>query len=79
MVSRLKGQEIEMVSELVGVFPKINFTHAELLGQAVLDAYLSKGARSAPIATAQDAQARRCQLARHPQAARDTGAPGEKP
>ncbi len=43
MVFRLKGQEIEVVSELVGVFPKINFSHAELLGQAVLDAYLNKG------------------------------------
>ncbi len=43
MVARLKGQEIELVSELVGVFPKINFSHAELLGQAVLDAYLNKG------------------------------------
>lgn len=43
MVARLKGQEIELVSELVGVFPKITFTHADLLGQAVLDAYLKKG------------------------------------
>ncbi len=43
MVARIKGQEIEMVSELVGVFPKITFAHAELLGQAVLDAYLNKG------------------------------------
>lgn len=40
---RIKGQEIEMVSELVGVFPKITFAHAELAGQAVLDAYLNKG------------------------------------
>ena len=43
VVARLKGQPIEMAYELVGVFPKITFTHAELLGQAVLDAYMNKG------------------------------------
>lgn len=43
MVHRLKGQRIEMVSEMVGIFPKISFAHADLLGQAVLDAYLEKG------------------------------------
>lgn len=43
LVARLKGQEIELVSELVGVFPKIAFAHAELAGQAVIDAYLNKG------------------------------------
>jgi F-type H+-transporting ATPase subunit gamma len=43
MVQRIKGQQIETAFELVGIFPKITFTHAELLGQAVLDAYLNKG------------------------------------
>ncbi len=43
MVQRIKGQQIETAFELVGVFPKITFTHADLLGQAVLDAYLTKG------------------------------------
>jgi len=43
MVARMKGQPVEMISELVGIFPKITFVHAELLGQAVLDAYLNKG------------------------------------
>ena len=49
VVARLKGQQIELVSELVGVFPKITFAHAELLGQAVLDAYLNKGAKSVTV------------------------------
>jgi F-type H+-transporting ATPase subunit gamma len=49
VVARIKGQEIEMVSELVGVFPKITFAHAELLGQAVIDAYLEKGASSVTV------------------------------
>jgi F-type H+-transporting ATPase subunit gamma len=49
MVHRLKGYDIEILSELVGVFPKINFTHAELVGQAVIDAYVSKGASSVTV------------------------------
>jgi len=49
LVARLKGQEIEMVSELVGVFPKITFAHAELAGQAVIDAYLNKGVSSVTV------------------------------
>ncbi len=43
VVQRIKGQQIETAFELVGIFPKITFTHADLLGQAVLDAYLNKG------------------------------------
>jgi len=43
VVARLKGQQNEIAFELVGVFPKITFVHAELLGQAVIDAYLNKG------------------------------------
>jgi len=40
LVHRLKGFDIEVVQELVGVFPKIAFKHAELVGQSVIDAYL---------------------------------------
>ena len=49
LVHRLKGQEIGILHELVGVFPKISFIHAELVGQAVLDAYLNKGIVSVTI------------------------------
>jgi F-type H+-transporting ATPase subunit gamma len=49
VVARVKGQPIEIVTELVGVFPKISFVHAELLGQALLDAYLNKGVASVTI------------------------------
>ncbi|MBI3288396.1 MAG: F0F1 ATP synthase subunit gamma [Elusimicrobia bacterium] len=49
LVHRIKGQELEIVSELVGVFPKISFVHAELVGQAVLDAYLNKGVSSVTV------------------------------
>jgi F-type H+-transporting ATPase subunit gamma len=40
---RVRGQDVEIVAELAGVFPKIAFAHAELVGQAAIDAYLKKG------------------------------------
>jgi F-type H+-transporting ATPase subunit gamma len=49
MVHRLRGFDIEVLHELVGVFPKISFAHAELVGQAVIDAYLAKGACSVTV------------------------------
>ena len=49
MVHRLRGLDIEISSELIGVFPKITFTHAELVGQAVIDAYLTKGVSSVTV------------------------------
>ncbi|HAZ08990.1 MAG TPA: ATP synthase F1 subunit gamma [Elusimicrobia bacterium] len=39
-VHRLKGADVEVIQELAGVFPKVSFAHAELVGQAVIDAYL---------------------------------------
>jgi len=49
VVARIKGQEIETAFELVGIFPKITFTHAEMLGQAVLDAYLNKAVSTVTV------------------------------
>jgi F-type H+-transporting ATPase subunit gamma len=49
MVHRLRGYDVEILHELVGVFPKISFTHAELVGQAVIDAYLARGASSVTV------------------------------
>ncbi|NNN06553.1 MAG: ATP synthase F1 subunit gamma [Elusimicrobia bacterium] len=49
MVHRLRGYDIEVLHELVGVFPKISFTHAELVGQAVIDAYLKGGASTVTV------------------------------
>lgn len=46
---RVKGHDIEVVGELAGIFPKVSFAHAELLGQFVLDAYLKRGARSVTL------------------------------
>jgi F-type H+-transporting ATPase subunit gamma len=43
LVHRLKGFDFEIVTELAGIFPKVNFTHAELLGRAVIEAYEQKG------------------------------------
>jgi F-type H+-transporting ATPase subunit gamma len=42
-VRRLRGMDCEVVTELVGIFPKVGFHHAEMLGKAVIDAYREKG------------------------------------
>lgn len=49
VVARLKGQNVEIVSELTNVFPKISFAHADLLGSAIIDAYLNKGASKVTV------------------------------
>ena len=46
---RLKDADLEIVGELAGIFPKVSFAHAELLGQFVVDAYEKRGARSVTI------------------------------
>jgi F-type H+-transporting ATPase subunit gamma len=48
-VHRLKGQDIQIAGELAGVFPKISFVHAELVGKAVLEAYLEGGVNSVTV------------------------------
>jgi F-type H+-transporting ATPase subunit gamma len=49
MVHRLRGVDVEILSELVGVFPKITYAHAELVGAAIIDAYLNKGVSKATV------------------------------
>jgi len=39
---RLKGFDLELASETVGIFPKVTFTHAEIVGKAVLELYEKK-------------------------------------
>lgn len=46
---RLRDADLEIVGELAGIFPKVSFAHAELLGQFVVDAYEKRGARSVTI------------------------------
>jgi F-type H+-transporting ATPase subunit gamma len=48
-VRRLRGADVEIPAELVGVFPKISFAHAELVGDAAIDAYLNKGVSRATV------------------------------
>jgi F-type H+-transporting ATPase subunit gamma len=40
---RLQGSGCEVLFELVGIFPKVGFHHAEMLGKALLDAYRERG------------------------------------
>ncbi|MBI4424995.1 MAG: ATP synthase F1 subunit gamma [Elusimicrobia bacterium] len=39
-VHRLRGDGPELLIELAAIFPKVTFAHAELLGKALIDAYL---------------------------------------
>ena len=39
---RLNGFDSEMLHEMVGIFPKVSFTHAEILGQSILSSYKDK-------------------------------------
>ena len=49
ILHRLRGFDYEIITEMAGVFPKINFSHAELLGKALVDAYEKKGVQSVTV------------------------------
>jgi len=40
---RLRGADCEILFELAGIFPKVGYHHAEMLGKALIDAYREKG------------------------------------
>lgn len=40
---KLRGLDLEITTEMVGIFPKVKFAHAELLGKDIMDAFLEKG------------------------------------
>jgi len=46
---RLRGFDYEVVTEVAGIFPKVNFSHAELLGKAMIEAYEQKGLESVTV------------------------------
>jgi len=46
---RVRGFDMEIVHELAGIFPKVHFSHAELLGQAAIEAFESKALSSVTI------------------------------
>jgi F-type H+-transporting ATPase subunit gamma len=48
-IHRLRGYDFEMLTELAGIFPKVGFAHAELLGRAVIDAYERNGLESVTV------------------------------
>jgi F-type H+-transporting ATPase subunit gamma len=43
---RLRGFDCEVLHEMAGIFPKVSFTHAEILGQEILKAYFEKNLSS---------------------------------
>ncbi len=48
-ISRFKHKSIRMVYESVGIFPKVTYAHAELLGEAVLKAYFEQNLHSVTL------------------------------
>ena len=48
-VHRLRGHDIEIAAEVVGAFPKVSYAHAELVGQAVIDAFMKKNVSSITV------------------------------
>ncbi len=48
-ISRFKHKSIRVVYESVGIFPKVTYAHAELLGEAVLKAYFEQNLRSVTL------------------------------
>ncbi len=46
---RIRGFDLELVHELAGIFPKASFSHAELLGNAVIEAFEKKQVSSVTI------------------------------
>ena len=49
VLHRIKDVEFEVATELIGIFPKVTFAHAELLGKAVTDAYLTGGCSTVDV------------------------------
>ncbi len=39
LIRRLKGLDLEIIYESIGIFPHVGYVHAELLGRAVLESY----------------------------------------
>jgi len=49
-VQRIKAQyNVEILIEVAGIFPKVSFTHAELIGSALIEAYEKQGAGSVTV------------------------------
>jgi F-type H+-transporting ATPase subunit gamma len=42
-IRRLRGPDIEVVTEMAGIFPRVGFHHAEVLGRAILESYFGRG------------------------------------
>lgn len=40
---RIRSEDITVLTEMAGIFPRVSYAHAELLGKVLMDAYLEKG------------------------------------
>jgi F-type H+-transporting ATPase subunit gamma len=48
-VRRLRETPIAVEAELAGIFPKVTFAHAEILGKSVMDAFIGKSLRRVDV------------------------------
>lgn len=48
-VHKLQGFDLDISLELVSIFPKVNFAHAELLGKNVIESFMDKGVSSVTV------------------------------
>ena len=48
-IRRLKGIDLELAYESVGIFPRAGYVHADMLGNAVLDIYANKRVESVTV------------------------------
>lgn len=49
LLTRLSSPKVRVLAEVAGIFPKVSFAHAELLGKAVLEAYLDGRVRTVDL------------------------------
>jgi F-type H+-transporting ATPase subunit gamma len=48
-IRRVRDVDVDIVSEMVGIFPKAHYAHAEILGKALIDAYLEGGCSTVDV------------------------------
>lgn len=48
-LKRLKGLDLEVVSEMVGIFPKVSYVHANLLSEHISKLYADRGVESVTL------------------------------
>lgn len=48
-IRRVRDVDVELLTEMVGIFPKAHYVHAEILGKALIDAYHEGGCSTVDV------------------------------